>query len=143
MEYSAFILLTTIVVSVLYGILSRTLTFLPFVVWTEELSRFSIITLVFLVSGLSIRKGIHVGLDLLLEKITGVWNKIITTIINILVIALLSIIMIVTFEYMGTTSQISPALKMPISYLYIFVVIGMALMIIELFCLTTLKWREE
>jgi TRAP-type C4-dicarboxylate transport system permease small subunit len=48
----------------LIGTVARYLTFLPTISWGEEVTRFAGIWSVFLVSGLSIRRGAHLSVDL-------------------------------------------------------------------------------
>ena len=72
-------LITTLVVvavsvmlgAALVGTVSRYLTFLPSVSWGEEVTRFAGIWSVFLVAGLTIRQGAHLGVDFLTARPPG------------------------------------------------------------------------
>ena len=52
----------------LIGTVSRYLTFLPIISWGEEVTRFAGIWSVFLVAGLTIRQGAHLGVDFLTTR---------------------------------------------------------------------------
>jgi len=129
--------------SVSYGILSRNISFLPFFIWTEELSRYSMIVMVFVVSGLSIRKGIHLGLDILLEKVSSFWNKLLTVFMNLIIIVFLAYLAFVFFDYAPKAIQVSPALKLPRMILYTVMGVGLVLMILELIALSIKKMKGE
>ena len=70
-------LVTTLVVvavtvmlgAALVGTVSRYLTFLPSISWGEEVTRFAGIWSVFLVAGLTIRQGAHLGVDFLTARL--------------------------------------------------------------------------
>lgn len=142
-EYIVFLLIVVAVLSVAYGILSRMFLILPFFIWTEELSRYSITTMVFIIAGLSIRRGIHLGLDMLPEKLTGISHKILITALNITVIAFLSFIAVTLLVYAPTATRVSPGLNIPLTYLYLIMGLGLLLMVIEVFFITLFKWKEE
>lgn len=138
------LLLVTAIVSITYGIFSRMLQFLPVIIWTEELARYCIITMVFLVSGLSIRYGLHLGIDLLIEKLPNTFQKVWLTILNLFTVIVLSIIAIETFKYVQVAGfRISPALKMPMSIPYSIIAIGISLIILELLASTISKWKKK
>ena len=60
---------TVMLGAALVGTVSRYLTFLPSISWGEEVTRFAGIWAVFLVAGLTIRQGAHLGVDFLTARL--------------------------------------------------------------------------
>ncbi|MET3505732.1 TRAP transporter small permease [Halalkalibacter oceani] len=138
------ILIIVPILSITYGILSRNFTFIPIYIWTEELARFCMIGMVFVVAGLSVRYGMHLGFDLLSKALSIKWNRILVTIINSMIIVVLSIVAFETVMYAQVAGfRTSPALKMPMSIAYFVIAIGLILIVIELIFTIISKWKEE
>lgn len=100
--------------------------------WADELSRFTMIWLVMLGSVLAFDRGAHVAVDLLPKNLPPVASKPIK-----LIAYLLSAAFIVVLVWQGlalalrTMRQISPALGVPMGYIYLAVPAGAALMGIQ------------
>jgi TRAP-type transport system small permease protein len=140
-------LVTTLVVvavgvmlgAALVGTVSRYLTFLPSISWGEEVTRFAGIWSVFLVAGLGIRHGAHLGVDLL----TGRWPPGVRRLVRLfgygLILAFAGLLLVygvrIAVENLG---QYSPALEWPMGLVYLCIPLGAALMIVEV---VGLGWR--
>lgn len=138
------LLLITMILSLTYGILSRNFSLLPLVIWTEELARFCMIFMVFIVAGLSVRHGMHLGVDLLVNKLPKKWNRIVTSLTNVTIMIVLSIVALETFNYAQVAGfRSSHAMKIPMSIPYMIIAVGLFFIIVELLVLTIKKWKED
>jgi TRAP-type C4-dicarboxylate transport system permease small subunit len=116
----------------LIGTVSRYLPFLPSISWGEEVTRFAGIWSVFLVAGLTIRHGAHLGVDFL----TAVFPPRVRTVVRLfncgLILAFSGLLLVygvrLAAENMG---QYSPALEWPMGVVYLCIPIGAALMVVE------------
>lgn len=117
----------------LIGTVARYLTFLPTISWGEEVTRFAGIWSVFLVAGLSIRRGAHLSVDI----VTRLFPEALRRIVGFGVFALMlsfSVILLyygfrVAYENMG---QFSAALQWRMGVVYLCIPIGGALMALEI-----------
>ena len=133
-------LITTLVVvavsvmlgAALVGTVSRYLTFLPSISWGEEVTRFAGIWSVFLVAGLTIRQGAHLGVDFLTARLP-VRVRAGARLVNCALILAFSALLLwygvrLAAENMG---QYSPALEWSMGVIYLCIPIGAALMLVE------------
>jgi TRAP-type C4-dicarboxylate transport system permease small subunit len=133
-------LVTTLVVvavsvmlgAALVGTVSRYLTFLPIIAWGEEVTRFAGIWSVFLVAGLTIRQGAHLGVDLLTTRFTPGARRLIGLVNSGLILAFASLLLVYGVRLAAENrTQYSPALEWSMGLVYLCIPIGAGLMIVE------------
>jgi TRAP-type transport system small permease protein len=133
-------LITTLVVvavsvmlgAALIGTVSRYLTFLPSISWGEEVTRFAGIWSVFLVAGLTIRQGAHLGVDFLTERLP-VRVRAGARLVNCALILAFSALLLWYGVRLAAENmrQYSPALEWSMGVIYLCIPIGAALMLGE------------
>ncbi|WP_243299308.1 TRAP transporter small permease [Bacillus litorisediminis] len=120
------------ILSTIYGTFSRTITFLPSISWSAELTRFSIISAVLLVAGIGIRRGMQVSFTLVLEKLPPSFRLGLHMINNAIIITFFIVIGFFGFDMAITnTGQHSPILQIPMIIPYLFIPISSLLVVIE------------
>lgn len=103
--------------------------------WSEEFIRYGIIWITFIGSAICFRRGIHVGIDLLMESLAEKNKKILSLIINILSIILMLLLIkygmdLVIFSV--ETGQLMAALQFKMYWVYIAIPMGALLSLIHL-----------
>jgi len=99
--------------------------------WSEELSTFIMVWMVLFASVLVTRSHGHVWVENFIEKITGSTKPLLLGISNILVAVFLLIIIWGSFILLPTVhSQIAPATKISMSYIYLAIPLSMGLSLI-------------
>ena len=133
-------LVTTLVVlavsamlgAALVGTVSRYLTFLPIISWGEEVTRFAGIWSVFLVAGLTIRRGAHLGVDFLTTRFPLRVRRLIGIFNGGLILAFSGLLLVYGLRLAADNlAQYSPALEWSMGLVYLCIPIGAALMIVE------------
>jgi TRAP-type C4-dicarboxylate transport system permease small subunit len=116
----------------LIGTISRYLTFLPSISWGEEVTRFAGIWAVFLVAGLSIRRGAHLGVDVLAARFSPGARRRTRLFGQVLILAFSGILLVYGLRLaLENRTQYSPALEWSMGAVYLCIPIGAALMIVE------------
>lgn len=101
--------------------------------WTEELARDALIWMTFIGSALAVRAKAHFALELTTSKLPESmrlpWEILLTGIVAVFLVVLLyqSIRILPVVHY-----QRSPTLSLPISYLYLSIPVGTALMLVHI-----------
>lgn len=114
------------------GTVSRYLPFLPSISWGEEVTRFAGIWSVFLVAGLTIRRGAHLGVDLLTASLSAEIRHLVHLVNCGLILAFSGLLLVYGLRLaMENMAQYSPALEWSMGVVYLCVPIGAALMIVE------------
>ena len=123
---------TVMLGAALVGTVSRYLTFLPSISWGEEVTRFAGIWSVFLVAGLTIRHGAHLGVDFLTTRLpprvrsAGAPRQLCAD------PRLLGTLLVYGIRLAAENmDQYSPALEWSMGVVYLCIPIGAALMIVE------------
>lgn len=103
--------------------------------WAEEFIRYAIIWITFIGSAICFRKGMHVGVDLLIDSLPDKGKRILRMIINVLAIILMIFLVkygvdLVLFSI--DTGQISPALQIKTYWVYLAIPLGALLSILHL-----------
>ena len=133
-------LVTTLVVvavsvmlgAALIGTVSRYLTFLPIISWGEEVTRFAGIWSVFLVAGLTIRQGAHLGVDFLTTRFSPRARRLVHLLNGGLILAFSGLLLVYGLRLAAENmTQYSPALEWSMGIVYLCIPIGAALMIVE------------
>jgi TRAP-type C4-dicarboxylate transport system permease small subunit len=104
------------------------------ITWSEEVSRFLFIWLIFLGSILALKDNEHLGVDTLLKKLSGKAKKAVFVLNNLLLLATLALVADGSWKLtMTNMDQSAPATNMPYAYINIFGVVisvGMAIIVL-------------
>jgi len=97
--------------------------------WTEELSIFMFIWMTFLAGYLGVRKGKHIGVDGVKNMFPRLGIRIFDFLANLISSIFFIIIVISTTEFMPKLmTQVSPALGLPMAYVYLIMILSSVLM---------------
>jgi TRAP-type C4-dicarboxylate transport system permease small subunit len=100
--------------------------------WAEEVTRYVSIWMVFLVSGLAVRYGVHLHVDLVTTHLPAKVQRALLIFVSVLMLGFEGVLV-----YFGTVvaasnmAQQSSSLELPIGYVYAAIPVGGALMIFE------------
>ena len=110
--------------------------------WSEELSKYLLIWSTFLGAAICIRKGSLVGLEFLKNSMSEEKQKILQTILNLIVCAMLLFLINVGFWAVRRVwFQITPVLKLSMGLMY--AAIGSVFMLINQILVTIYLWKGE
>ncbi|MGQ2904165.1 MAG: TRAP transporter small permease [Neoaquamicrobium sediminum] len=100
------------------------------ITWAEEVARYLMIWMTFLGAGLSLRIGGHVAITNLHDFLGTRPQRLLRAFIGLLLICFFVAMMWIGYEYMNRMGrQLTPATRIPFSYIYAAMPIGFALMI--------------
>lgn len=112
--------------------------------WSEELSKYLLIWSTFLGAAICIRKGSLVGLEFLKNSMSEEKQKILQTILNLIVCAMLLFLINVGFWAVRRVwFQITPVLKLSTGLMYAAIPIGSVFMLINQILVTIYLWKGE
>ena len=112
--------------------------------WSEELSKDLLIWSTFLGAAICIRKGSLVGLEFLKNSMSEEKQKILQTILNLIVCAMLLFLINVGFWAVRRVwFQITPVLKLSMGLMYAAIPIGSVFMLINQILVTIYLWKGE
>lgn len=112
--------------------------------WSEELSKYLLIWSTFLGAAICIRKGSLVGLEFLKNSMSEEKQKILQTILNLIVCAMLLFLINVGFWAVRRVwFQITPVLKLSMGLMYAAIPVGSVFMLINQILVTTYLWKGE
>ena len=112
--------------------------------WSEELSKYLLIWSTFLGAAICIRKGSLVGLEFLKNSMSEEKQKILQTILNLIVCAMLLFLINVGFWAVRRVwFQITPVLKLSMGLIYAAIPIGSVFMLINQILVTIYLWKGE
>ena len=112
--------------------------------WSEELSKYLLIWSTFLGAAICIRKGSLVGLEFLKNSMSEEKQKILQTILNLIVCAMLLFLINVGFWAVRRVwFQITPVLKLSMGLMYAAIPIGSVFMLINKILVTIYLWKGE
>lgn len=101
--------------------------------WTEEVGRYLFIWVSFLGAVIAFRKNAHLGVDFFVGYFPPALRKIADLIVTILLLIILGIIVYYGWEMSGRVEhQVSPSLRLSMTYAYLSVPVGAFLMMIEI-----------
>ncbi len=92
--------------------------------WVEELARYLQIWITFFGVGYGLRKGSHIGMTLIKERMPALLKLVCDIIINIASIVVFIILIKGSYEFLGHQHMLSTALKIPMVYVYVSIPIG-------------------
>ena len=112
--------------------------------WSEELSKYLLIWSTFLGAAICIRKGSLVGLEFLKNSMSEEKQKILQTILNLIVCAMLLFLINVGFWAVRRVwFQITPVLRLSMGLMYAAIPIGSVFMLINQILVTIYLWKGE
>jgi TRAP-type C4-dicarboxylate transport system permease small subunit len=125
-------LIAVLAAVVVIAVITRYFLNLP-LAWSEEVSRYSFIWATFLGAVICLREGTHLSVDLLLRRLSIPRRRRAATAGRVLMAILLGIVLYSGIQVAQVThAQQSPALGIPMSWVYLAVPVGAALMLLEL-----------
>lgn len=140
-EFLTSAFLVIMVVIIFLQIISRILIQSSFP-WTEELARFLMIWLTFLGAAFSFQYGAHIGITLITNKIPRKLAAVVQVIVCLLCVILFSILIVQGYDLvMRSTTQVSPALGLPMNYVYTIIPISGLLMTLNVVDVTIKQTR--
>lgn len=97
--------------------------------WSEELSRFLFIWMTFIAGYLGARKGQHIGVELVQNMFPAPIKKFMQILSNLIAVAFLAMVAYYCVTLWGKlSSQLSPALQIPMNIVYLGMIIGCVFM---------------
>lgn len=146
-EWITGIFLVIMVVIIFMQIVSRLLIQSSFP-WTEELARYLMIWLTFLGAAFSFQYGAHIGVEILTSTLPKKVAAFFQVIVALLCIFLFSLLVVKGYELVGkSTMQTSPAMSIPMNYVYMIIPISGVLMILNVVDVTiknmSVSWKEN
>ena len=93
--------------------------------WTEELARFLFIWMTFIAAYVGARQGKHIGVEALQNALPRLPSLLLKVLANIICAAFFFVVAYFTwFNWPKLMRQVSPALGLPIAYVYLCMIIG-------------------
>lgn len=112
--------------------------------WSEELSKYLLIWSTFLGAAICIRKGSLVGLEFLKNSLSEEKQKLLQTILNLIVCAMLLFLISVGFWAVRRVwFQITPVLKLSMGLMYVAIPVGSVFMLINQILVTIYLWKGD
>jgi len=102
--------------------------------WSEELSRYLLVWVSFLGGAYGVRQGAHIGVEAFMLLFPKKIQKIVAIFVTIASIFLCAVILKYGFDIVSTQlskMQVSPAMRIPMGYMYAAIPIGMVFFIIR------------
>lgn len=126
LEIVAVVLLTCMIVSLVLQVFTRFVLNNP-ASWTEAVARYAFIWVIMLGCSMCVANGSHATVSLLNDSLHGNIKKVHKVIIELFVIACAATLMYQAFQLIPKTGKsIIPVLKIPMSYIYAALPVGMA-----------------
>ncbi len=103
-------------------------------VWGDEMAKYSLAFMTFIGASVALRRGELACMDLVVDKLPKSVQKPLAVLVTLLNICLISFLLYCSINLMGQRSvltQVSPAMGVPMQYIYSCLPIGMSLMIIQ------------
>ncbi|NLZ54911.1 MAG: TRAP transporter small permease [Thermoanaerobacteraceae bacterium] len=99
--------------------------------WTEELARFLFIWMTFIASYVGARRGAHIGVEAIQKALPSIGRTLLKTLSNLVCTIFFLVIAYNTLSFWPKLmSQISPALGIPMAFVYLSMIIGSIFMAI-------------
>lgn len=133
-DITAYFLLTAatliMVVSIFLQVFFRYVIGAP-LFWSEEISRYAFIWVVFIGAALATKRGSHIGVDYFVSRLSERSQQIIATIVSLLVLAFIVIVVVNSFPLIHSNmSQKSPAIRIVMGYVFLAIPLGFSMMFI-------------
>ncbi|MHC4192288.1 MAG: TRAP transporter small permease [Planctomycetota bacterium] len=122
-------LVTILIISTTLQVLTRFVIRRP-LIWTEEVSRFSFVWMVFLGASLGVYYREHFMLEFILERLTTRWRARINLILHVAVSSMAVLLTVVGYEYaIKGLTEVSPATRMQMFWIYLAIPVSGVLML--------------
>lgn len=113
--------------------------------WSEELIRYLIIWITFLGLSVCVREGSHISIDAIPELFKGKYKKVFSCFVYI--ICLMFSVILIWYAYafiidQSNSSQVTPALGVPMYYFYVIILISGILITLEYVFLLVKTFKE-
>ncbi len=106
--------------------------FLAPLMWVEEASIFLMIWMTFVGAGIALRRGSHVAMTMLCDRLPSTWSRIVSAVSTLFILAFLLVVIWQGWLLsMFVQNQPSPALRIPMMWPYLIIPLGAAFMIIQ------------
>ncbi len=102
--------------------------------WAEELARYSLVWMTFVGAAVALREGSLANMDILVSKLRPSiqkWVSIAVLLVNSSLLAFLLVFSIRLVNLPSITSQVSPAMGIPIKYAYAAMPVGLSIMLVQ------------
>lgn len=102
--------------------------------WAEEMTTYSIIWITFLGCGICVRRGLHVSVDAFVQMLPGNGKWLFKILANLVCLAFSAILLAVGWmltSKVGASGQLSPAMMIPVKFVYAALPVGAGFMILE------------
>ena len=97
--------------------------------WSEELSRYLLIWSTFLGAGIVYKHGGHISVTLLHGFLPPMAGKTVKVLVHVICGVFSALAIFYGFQYMGMQgNQLSPALRIPMKYMYMSIPVGFAIL---------------
>ena len=124
-------LLVLILVLILTQVISRFVFSAPFT-WTEELARFALVWLTFISAGFVMARRLHVTVDLIAAKLSGIAAKAVSSFSIGIVLVVSASMAIAGAQFALSAAKLNaPATQIPMSVVYASAVVGFGLIFIH------------
>lgn len=126
-----------IVVCIATGIRYLTVYSLP---WSEELARYTMVWMAYLGASLGIKRNAHLGVGVLVDNLPARLKPYFAILRLLIIMGFCALVIYFTYQiiqYQIQMEQVSPALRIPITWAYAAIPVGCLLMIIR--CIQALK----
>lgn len=101
--------------------------------WAEEVARYMMVWMTFLGAGLALRYGGHVAIGNVMEAMSPKAQRVLRIIIVVALLAFFAVMIWVGYNYaMRMRFQVTPATRIPFSYVYAAIPVGFALLAVHL-----------
>lgn len=111
--------------------------------WSEEIGRYIFVWITFLGMTVAFRAGSHVALDFLCKSLSGLPRKMLETVNGLLILLLAAAIVYSGWNlFLLGMRQKSPALKIPMQWVYIVVPVSGVILLIFALRVFWLRYRE-
>lgn len=112
--------------------------------WTEESARFAQVWLILLGSGIAMRERMHVSVDILLKLLPQSIQKIMVALTSVMAFGFLYIAITHSFRLIRIGAmQTSPALDLPMHWVFLALPVGLGYFALEFAIATILRLREK
>lgn len=114
--------------------------------WAEEFIRYVMIWITFIGGSVCFRKGMHVGVDFIMDLVKGKAKKGLQLFIHI--ISMIFLVFLIKYGidlviFTMNTGQITPSLQIPLFYIYLAIPVGSGLSLLHLVINSVKLFREK
>lgn len=105
--------------------------------WSEEVSRYSFVWIVFVGAAIAVKQGAHIGVDYFVKKLSFRFKALLALSINCGIIVFLILVIFQSILVVKVNmSQFSPAIRIPMGIVYLAIPVGFTMMMAYFFALS-------